>query len=274
MSNGEAQMNVIQSCSRRCLWWTFLVMLVLALVFNLAGFWAWQFINSALPVRLLEEVSIQSEVFKASLDRAMPVAVMIKNFYVPIVSVLFILSWVFLWVMLRNSISRALGKSDFRDQPSVISGKKDKKASSAVNAPATPMIDKKEMIEENKRFYLHLLTVLQREGRLMDFFAEDLGVYDDAQIGAAVRSVQDNCKASLKKHVNPKAVMDQNEGDEIVVPVDFDPNAIKLTGNVSREPPFHGVLRHKGWRASRLELPALSAAKDSHIIAPAEVEVV
>ncbi|MBW2249010.1 MAG: DUF2760 domain-containing protein [Deltaproteobacteria bacterium] len=53
----------------------------------------------------------------------------------------------------------------------------------------------------------------------------------------------------------------------------FDPDAIKLTGNVTGEPPFTGVLRHKGWRTRKLELPALSGGQDARIIAPAEVEI-
>jgi hypothetical protein len=108
---------------------------------------------------------------------------------------------------------------------------------------------------------------------LIDFFAEDLSLYEDAQIGAAVRSIQDNCKNSLQKHLNPKAVIDQNEGETISVPADFDANTIKLTGNVSGDPPFKGILRHKGWRAARLELPTLSMVKDPSVLAPAEVEV-
>src|SRR5215831_3115113 len=34
---------------------------------------------------------------------------------------------------------------------------------------------------------LQLLALLQREGRLVDFLAEDISGYDDASIGAAVR---------------------------------------------------------------------------------------
>jgi hypothetical protein len=265
-------MNIIESCSRRCLWWTFLVMLVLALVFNFTGLLVWQFISAALPVNLLEEIATHSESFKAGLEQVMPVAAMIKSLYIPITSALFFIFWLLLWGILRGSITRLLRKSDLGDQPMMVSGKKDRKSSGS-EVSAAPAADKKEMIEESKRFYLHLLTVLQREGRLIDFFAEDLSAYEDAQIGAAVRSIQDNCKTSLKKHLNPKAVMDQNEGDELVVPADFDTNAIKLTGNVSGEPPFRGILRHKGWRASKLELPTLSAARDSYIIAPAEIEI-
>ena len=67
--------------------------------------------------------------------------------------------------------------------------------------------------------------------------------------------------------------MDQEEGDDVEILSGFDPAGIKLTGNVTGEPPFLGVLRHKGWRASKLDLPALSKDGDSAIIAPAEVEI-
>lgn len=265
-------MNIIKLCSRRCLWWSFLVMLVLALVFNIAGFLAWQFISAALPMTLLEEMTVHSESFKTGLQQVAPVAAMVKTYYIPMVSALFLICWLLLWGLMSVSLSRVLRQSEIGHQPVSAPSKKDKKAS-ASETPA-PVFDKKEMMETNKRFYLHLLTVLQREGRLMDFFAEDLSAYEDNQIGAAVRSIQDNCKTALKKHLNPKAVMEGNEGDDIVVPADFDTSAMKLTGNVSGEPPFRGVLRHKGWRVSKLELPTLSAAKDSHIIAPAEIEII
>jgi hypothetical protein len=247
-------------------------MLLLALVFIIAGFLAWQFISNALPMGLLEEMAVHSEPFKAGMEQVTPVAAMIKMLYIPIVSALFLICWLLLWGLIRGSLSNVLRQYEIGHQSAAAPHKKDKK--SGESEATAPVIDKKEMMETHKRFYLHLMTVLQREGRLMDFFAEDLSAYEDNQIGAAVRSIQDNCKTALKKHLNPKAVMEQNEGDEIVVPVDFDTSAIKLTGNVSGEPPFRGVLRHKGWRASKLELPTLSAARDSHIIAPAEIEIV
>jgi hypothetical protein len=53
----------------------------------------------------------------------------------------------------------------------------------------------------------------------------------------------------------------------------FDPGAVKLTGNVVGEPPFTGILRHKGWRTRKLELPVLTETQDAGIIAPAEVEI-
>jgi len=124
-----------------------------------------------------------------------------------------------------------------------------------------------------QRLFLHLLSVLQREGRLVDFFSEDLNLYEDAQIGGAVRAIHENCKKAVNKSLALEAVIDRSEGEEIRVEPGFDPDAIKLTGNVTGDPPFTGILRHKGWRTRKLELPALSGVQDARIIAPAEVEI-
>jgi hypothetical protein len=42
---------------------------------------------------------------------------------------------------------------------------------------------------------------------------------------------------------------------------------------VPARPPSGGILRHKGWRAAKVDLPALSAKQDAAIIAPAEIEI-
>jgi hypothetical protein len=108
-----------------------------------------------------------------------------------------------------------------------------------------------------------LLAALQRQGRLIDFLQEELGTYEDAQIGAAVRSVHAGCKEALAEATRLEPVMAQEEGDEVTVPVGFDAQAIRLTGKVRGNPPFRGVLRHKGWRDAKAEA----------VVAPAEVEV-
>ncbi|MBF0100894.1 MAG: DUF2760 domain-containing protein [Desulfobacterales bacterium] len=123
------------------------------------------------------------------------------------------------------------------------------------------------------RLFLHMLTLLQREGRLIDFFFEDLSGYEDDQIGAAVRSIHGNCKKTLSKYLAPKAVIDKEEGEDVVIHSNFNPDEIKLVGNVAGDPPFTGVLRHKGWRATKVELPTLTDMHDSKIISPAEVEL-
>jgi hypothetical protein len=120
---------------------------------------------------------------------------------------------------------------------------------------------------------VQLLSLFQREGRLVDFLREDIQPYDDAQIGAAVRAIHQSCREVLAEHLTLEPVLSGNEGDDITVPKDFDPSAIRLTGNVTGEPPFRGALRHAGWRASKVKLPTQPAGQDPQIVAPAEVEI-
>ncbi|MBM4257442.1 MAG: DUF2760 domain-containing protein [Deltaproteobacteria bacterium] len=120
---------------------------------------------------------------------------------------------------------------------------------------------------------IQFLGLLQREGRLVDFLREDITAYDDGQIGAAVRAIHEGCRQILSEHLTLEPVLSGNEGDEVTVPADFDPSAIRLTGNVTGEPPFRGTLRHAGWRAKQVKLPAQPAGQDTKIVAPAEVEI-
>ena len=120
---------------------------------------------------------------------------------------------------------------------------------------------------------IQLLALFQREGRLIDFLREDIQPYDDAQIGAAVRTIHQACRQALAEHVTLEPVLSGHEGDDVTVPHSFDPSAIRLTGNVSGEPPFRGALRHAGWRAVQVKLPAQPSGQDPRIVAPAEVEI-
>jgi len=121
---------------------------------------------------------------------------------------------------------------------------------------------------------VQMLAILQREGRLVDFLQEDLRPYTDDQIGAAVRSIHQGCQAALLEHVDLKPILEDAEGAEVTVLPDFDPKAIRLTGNVSGDPPFKGTLRHHGWRVMRLDLPQVTAPRQKGwILAPAEVEI-
>jgi len=121
--------------------------------------------------------------------------------------------------------------------------------------------------------FLHSLSVLQREGRLLDFFDEDLGRYEDAQIGAAVRSIQEDCKRAVKKYIDPRPVVDSDEGQPITIPAGFDMDAITLVGHVTGDPPFEGIVKHPGWKAGKKEIPKLSDIQDPTIITPAEIQI-
>src|SRR5947208_14830319 len=91
---------------------------------------------------------------------------------------------------------------------------------------------------------LHLLSLLQREGRLIDFCEEDLTGFSDAQVGAAARTVHDGCRKALREAIALAPVRSEPEGSPVTVPPGFDAQAVRLTGNVSGNPPFSGVLRH------------------------------
>ncbi len=120
---------------------------------------------------------------------------------------------------------------------------------------------------------VQILGLLQREGRLLDFLQEDIEPYDDAQIGAAVREVHRGCRAALKEVLGLSPVIDAEEGTVIEIDEDFDPSKIKLVGNVQGKPPFRGVLRHSGWRFTRINLPEWTGKDKTDVVAPAEVEV-
>jgi hypothetical protein len=121
---------------------------------------------------------------------------------------------------------------------------------------------------------LQILAILQRQGRLIDFLQEDLALYEDAQIGAAVRSIHEGCKQALLDHVKLAPIFKEAEGAEVTVQPGFDPGQVRLTGNVMGNPPFQGELRHRGWRVIEIDLPAQTNRADKDmILAAAEVEV-
>jgi hypothetical protein len=120
---------------------------------------------------------------------------------------------------------------------------------------------------------LRLLALLQREGRLLDFLLEDIQAYGNEQIGAAVRDIHKNCNKTIKEHVVLEPVLKETEGATVQVPAGFDPSAVRLTGNVTGQPPFKGILQHHGWRVKELKLAAPPEGQDEFVLQPAEVEL-
>jgi hypothetical protein len=120
---------------------------------------------------------------------------------------------------------------------------------------------------------LQLLSLFQREGRLVDFLQQDIASFPDADVGAAARIVHDGCRRALLAHATIEPVRAESEGARVVLAAGFAPDDVKLTGGVGGEPPYNGVLRHRGWRATRLDLPQRVGAHDAHVLAPAEVEL-
>jgi hypothetical protein len=120
---------------------------------------------------------------------------------------------------------------------------------------------------------LRLLALLQREGRLLDFLLEDVAAYPDAQIGAAVRDIHRQCQTALKEHLVLEPVLTASEGATVEVPPGFDPSAVRLTGNVTGQPPFRGTLQHHGWRVKEVKLAPPPEGQDEFVVMPAEVEL-
>ena len=120
---------------------------------------------------------------------------------------------------------------------------------------------------------LSLLSLLQREGRLVDFLTEDIAGAADADIGAAARVVHDGCMKALKEHLELEPIRPEEEGTKVTLQEGFDAKAVKLTGNVAGKAPYTGSLRHRGWRAKKISLPIAVEGHDAAILAQAELEL-
>jgi hypothetical protein len=120
---------------------------------------------------------------------------------------------------------------------------------------------------------LHVLALLQRDGRLLDFCSESLEGFSDSEIGAAARTVHAGCRKVFEEYLQLEPVYREPEGASVTVAPGFDPHTIRVTGNVVGSPPFKGSLRHHGWRAARVSFPPIPPGQVARILAPAEVEL-
>lgn len=120
---------------------------------------------------------------------------------------------------------------------------------------------------------LQLLSLLQREGRLIDFLREDVTGFSDDEVGAAARVVHEGCQKVLSNYFELSPVREEEEGDAVVLESGFDAKRHRLTGNVSGTPPYRGSLAHAGWEVKATHLPTLNADHDPNVVAPAEVEL-
>jgi Domain of unknown function (DUF2760) len=146
-------------------------------------------------------------------------------------------------------------------------------AAAAPTAPAPKLKIVERPAGDSPDRAVQILSLLQRDGRLIDFLAEDVSPYPDPQLGAAVRSIHQSCRQVLDRYLKLEPVLDSAEEQPITIQGGFDPAAIKLVGNVRGEPPIRGLLRHKGWRVKEINLPPLPEPAGRGIVAPAEVEV-
>jgi hypothetical protein len=88
-----------------------------------------------------------------------------------------------------------------------------------------------------------------------------------------VRTIHQACQKILKEHLDMEPVLKGEEKAMVEVPIGFDPSAIRLTGNVTGQPPFKGTLEHHGWRVKKIKLAKPAEGQDAFVVAPAEVEL-
>lgn len=120
---------------------------------------------------------------------------------------------------------------------------------------------------------LLLLAALQREGRLVDFLQQDITAFPDEDVGSAARVVHTGCRKLLQQYFDLEPARRESEGASLTVPPGFDPQRIRLTGNVAGQPPYQGTLKHHGWVTTAIRMPALSETVDPRVVAPAEIEL-
>ncbi len=164
-----------------------------------------------------------------------------------------------------NAFFRALGDAGFAAQLRALGQQTPALSEPAPRPPEKPLRD--------LRPALQVLGALQHDGRLIDFIQQDVAAFGDAEVGAAARVVHAGCRRALQNMVQFAPVMNEAEGQGVSIQSGYDAHAIRLTGNVSGEPPFRGKLQHKGWRAKQLSLPEITGDNDCSVIAPAEIEL-
>ena len=183
----------------------------------------------------------------------------------PSIASRFGLAWTCFW--------RILGQPDFARQvaraiaaPAPTTAPTPAAAPASAPAPTLPP-------ERVNASGLLVLSLLQREGRLIDFLQENVASFSDAEVGAAARVVHAGCKKALAEHFTVEPVLKDAEGATVTLPAGFDAGRIRITGNVAGQPPFRGALKHHGWVASAVRLPSVSETLDPRVLAPAEVEL-
>jgi Domain of unknown function (DUF2760) len=119
------------------------------------------------------------------------------------------------------------------------------------------------------------LGLLQEQGRFVDFLMEELGTYDDKQVGAAARVIHQGCRQVLKENFKIVPIEQAEEGSKITIPAGYSADEYRLLGKISGDPPFTGTLIHKGWKTESVKLPRIVKSEDKRLpsIAPAQVEL-
>ncbi|MBL8485008.1 MAG: DUF2760 domain-containing protein [Rhodocyclaceae bacterium] len=123
---------------------------------------------------------------------------------------------------------------------------------------------------------LMLLALLQDKGRFLDYVMEDISAYGDAQVAAASRVVHQGCAAVMREYLAIEPAHTGKEGERINLEKGADLDRYRLIGKLQGEPPYAGVIVHRGWKTSKLALPRHTRPidpKGDNLVTPVEVEI-
>src|SRR5260370_9719187 len=103
-----------------------------------------------------------------------------------------------------------------------------------VPAPAVPSVSRLKEVERpaSEAFdrAVQMLALLQRDGRLIDFLADNISPYTDAQLGAAGRTIHEARRKVLKPYVTLGLVLNSEAGQPATVQASFERSALKFVG--------------------------------------------
>lgn len=196
----------------------------------------------------------------AAVERFLQAKVTIPEPYI-IILALSILSAIFAVVLLASS----------PDSPEVTEEPVEKKKEEIAHVPKAATVS-----ANNNDQAILVMTLLQERGRLLDFLMEDVASYSDEEIGGAARVIHQGCSEVVKECFSPEAVSAVEEEKEIILEEGYTTSEYKIVGNVDTNPPYKGIVTHKGWKAGKVKLPVLNKSYEGiekPILVPAEVEV-
>jgi len=185
----------------------------------------------------------------------------------------FVLTIAFVVVFVRLQKLRREYREKNRCQEKNASDASSASTSVVMTSPAAPIVSQQKPTETDAASAMQLLSIMQKEARVVDFFMQSVDGYSDAEVASAARVIHTGGQKVFKDYIQVEPVRSEQEETTVTVDAGFNPEEIRLVGRVSGQAPFRGVLIHKGWRVKKITLPQLLAAHDVRVLAPAEVEL-
>lgn len=149
-----------------------------------------------------------------------------------------------------------------------------------VDEKSVPVAEPKEVVaplapkNSAEAEVIAVVSALQNKGRLVDFLMDDISKYSDAQVGAAARVVHQGSKAAFDELFTVEPVALEAEGSNVTIPEGAG-DSYRFSGTVCGGLEQSGKLLHKGWKATKVNLPRVIKFEEGQLptIAPAQVEV-